>query len=195
MRRLLISFSLVMALTLGVVLPAQARGHVPFFARVAIVDTGVDPANCALLHVPVVIKCFENAGTGTATYLDAFTSTGFVGLVSAVVSGSQARFTNIESLVFTAANGDTLELADSYTGIHDFTTNVVSILSAHWVVTGGTGRFRDATGNGTIIGRLQANMGPPETVGGTEILVGTISYGWRHCDRDGSTWTRECDTD
>jgi hypothetical protein len=96
------------------------------------------------------------SGTGTARLLGASTNSGelvFRGPDTSCPGG--LANTNTETL--TASNDDILVLT-----MHDFAcpigTNVFHG-TGHWEVTGGTGRFLGATGQGTVEGGADFNVG------------------------------------
>jgi hypothetical protein len=117
---------------LGLAGPAAAGEQVPFKGRFEAVVTMMTP-----LQPPFVFLLVE--GTGNATHLGRFT------LTSPVVgdTSTQAATGTYE---FTAANGDTLT-AD-FTGQATPTPipGVLFIVDTA-TITGGTGRFADATGS------------------------------------------------
>jgi len=95
-------------------------------------------------------------GTGIASYLGRSTNVNHI-----TVSGPAScpgGFANINVETLTAANGDTLVL----TGPHDqgcpTGPNAVHG-TGDWTVTGGTGRFAGATGQGTFDGGADFNQG------------------------------------
>jgi len=95
-------------------------------------------------------------GTGTASHLGRSTNVNHI-----TVSGPAncpGGFANINIETLTAANGDTLVL----TGDHDqgcpTGPNAVHG-TGDWTVTGGTGRFARATGQGTFDGVADFNRG------------------------------------
>jgi hypothetical protein len=80
-------------------------------------------------------------GTGTATYLGKYTE-------HATFQVNLLTLSGVGSATFTAANGDTL----TATGVGQATPTspgVVSIVEVY-TITGGTGRFADATGTFTL---------------------------------------------
>ena len=81
-------------------------------------------------------------GTGTATYLGKFTehATLQVNIPTAHATGAAT---------FTAANGDTLTATVDGQATPTTTPGVVSIVEVY-TITGGTGRFSDATGSFTL---------------------------------------------
>jgi len=88
-------------------------------------------------------------GTGIATHLGASTTQGH-----AVMTGPDSRcpggVANVNSQTLTAANGDSLTITS-----HDVACPISSNVlrgTGKWVVTGGTGRFSGASGQGTLEG-------------------------------------------
>ena len=89
-------------------------------------------------------------GSGIASYLGLSTNENQI-TVTGVVNSCPGGFTNKNVEWLTAANGDTLML----TGLHDVgcqTAPGVVQGTGDWTVTGGTGRFAGATGQGTFVG-------------------------------------------
>ncbi len=95
-------------------------------------------------------------GKGIATHLGSSTNENHI-----TVSGPSScpgGFANINVETLTAANGDTLVL----TGDHDQACPTGPNAfhgTGHWTVTGGTGRFAGATGQGTFDGSADFNQG------------------------------------
>jgi hypothetical protein len=90
-------------------------------------------------------------GTGTATYLGRFTEhiTLQVNIPTAHATGAAT---------FTAANGDTLTATVDGQGTPTTTPGVSSIVEVY-TITGGTGRFSDATGSFTLHATLNQATG------------------------------------
>lgn len=92
------------------------------------------------------------------------------------MSEEKAKFTGENTLsvcasfTLTAANGDKVFGTYKTTGTVDFSTFVGTFVGPY-VITGGTGRFVNATGSGTIVG-VGNLLEPFEIVGS---LTGTIS--------------------
>ena len=98
-------------------------------------------------------------GTGIASHLGRSTNVNHITVSGPGSPGScPGGFANINVETLTAANGDTLVL----TGPHDqgcpTRPNAVHG-TGHWIVTGGTGRFAGATGQGTFDGVADFNLG------------------------------------
>lgn len=119
----------------------------------------VGPADCVLAATrpfrcvgAITLNLPSGVGSGVATHLGRVTGTGVV------VQPGEARVT------LEAANGDQVELVAHY----------MSDGSGGWAgtyeITGGTGRFADATGSGT----LEAELNPDGTFAAD--AEGRISY-------------------
>src|SRR5215467_10887295 len=98
-------------------------------------------------------------GTGIATHLGLSTNKNNITVLYPVsCPGGEGGFANKNVEKLTAANGDTLELR----GPHDvgcLTRPGVVHGTGDWTVTGGTGRFAGATGQGTFVGGADFNKG------------------------------------
>jgi len=90
-------------------------------------------------------------GTGTATYLGKFTEH-----ITLQVNIPTSHATGVAT--FTAANGDTLTATVDGQGTPTATPGVVSIVEVY-TITGGTGRFADATGSFTLESTLDQTTG------------------------------------
>ena len=107
------------------------------------------------------------AGTGQATHLGSITNDGRVQITGGDDS-CPGGIANTHVEVLTAANGDTLTITSldvacpagpgKYHGM------------GHWTVTGGSGRFSDATGSGSFVGSSDFVAGTFSIT-----LAGTIS--------------------
>jgi hypothetical protein len=96
-------------------------------------------------------------GTGIASHLGRSINVNHITVTGPATSCS-GGFANINVETLTAANGDTLVL----TGPHDVgcpTRPGVVHGTGDWTVTGGTGRFAGATGQGTFVGGADFNKG------------------------------------
>jgi hypothetical protein len=121
---------LVVTVIVGFVLPASAGDQLPFKGRVDAVVTGATPAPDGL-HLTVV-------GTGEATHLGRFAR------YERVVLHADRTFAG--TLVFTAANGD--RLSAKVAGAFISPTTAVGT----YTFTGGTDRFRYASGSAAFVG-------------------------------------------
>jgi hypothetical protein len=121
---------------------AAARSQVPFRAEMAESGVGFPPPT---LCGPTLL-CISGGGSGYATYLG---KTSDVSLVVVDVSNPDCR-ANTRTVILTGARGDQISMAlhgvSCRTGA---TSGITNISHDTYVVTGGTGRFSGATGQGT----------------------------------------------
>jgi hypothetical protein len=91
-------------------------------------------------------------GTGNATHLGQITTVGdaVVTGVSETPCGGLDANTNVNTETLTAANGDTLTIASDDIGCR--TGQYQYHGTGNWTVTNGTGRFSDASGEGSFDG-------------------------------------------
>jgi len=120
------------AVSLGTVAVSAVAAETPFKGTVDAVETGT---------VQFPIRHATREGTGTATYLGRYTEHITIDINLLFMSSTGAA-------TFTAANGDTLTatVAGQATRTSPTTLSVVEV----YTVTGGTGRFADATGSFTL---------------------------------------------
>jgi hypothetical protein len=120
------------AISLASVVSAVAA-ETPFKGTVNAVETGV---------TVFPIRSITREGGGTATYLGQYTEhiTGQINLVTRHLTGAAT---------FTAANGDTLTATVDGQATQTATAGVLSVVEVY-TITGGTGRFADATGTFTL---------------------------------------------
>ncbi len=127
--------ALAVAAVAGLAGPAKAGDQVPFQGRLdgVVTRTPVDPSTDSVL-----VKA-----TGNATQLGQFTLDvpHLVNRVTRTATGSYE---------FTAANGDTLTAEFTGHASPTATPGVLSIVEVA-TITGGTGRFADATGSFTVM--------------------------------------------
>ena len=91
------------------------------------------------------------SGTGISTSLGLSTNAGYA-QVTGFDSSCPGGLANVNYETLTGANGDSISLTS-----HDVGCEVspgVYQGTGHWVVTGGTGRFSGATGQGPSSGRV-----------------------------------------
>ena len=88
------------------------------------------------------IRSVTREGAGTATYLGKYTSH-----LTAQINVTTGHATGVAT--FTAANGDTLTTTVDGQGTPTPTPGVLSVVEVY-TITGGTGRFADATGTFTL---------------------------------------------
>jgi hypothetical protein len=109
-------------------------------------------------------------GRGIATHLGQSTNEGHVVFTGGLPS-CDGGILNNNTEILTAANGDSLTLVS-----HDLACPIPNMNGwyhgvGHWEITGGTGRFRNATGQGTVDGNAQIVPGGPFEMK----FIGTIS--------------------
>jgi hypothetical protein len=148
-KRSLFALLAAMLIVLGAVglraIPASAAGthQVPFSASYS---------GKAILTSPTSATF---SGTGIATYLGASTNQGN-SVVTGLDSSCPGGLANNHYETLIAANGDTLSLISYDVGCPMGPGQFHGI--GHWVVTGGTGRFSDATGQGSFDGHSDFNL-------------------------------------
>jgi hypothetical protein len=108
-----------------------------------------DVLACARLR-PIPTAFLDREGTGTATYLGKYTEHVIL-LINIPTMASTGTAT------FTAANGDTLSasVVGQATRIGPTVLSIVEV----YTITGGTGRFADATGTFTLESTLEQATG------------------------------------
>ena len=121
-----------LAVSLASVTVSAVAAETPFKGTVHAVETG-----------PVVFptRFVDRQGTGTATHLGRYTE-------HVLVQVNIPTMTSTGTATFTAANGDTLfaSVAGQATRTSPTTLSIVEV----YTITGGTGRFADATGSFTL---------------------------------------------
>ena len=124
--------------TVGV---SAVAAETPFKGTVGAVETG---------QVVFPIRSITREGTGTATYLGNYTEHVVMQVNLLTLHGAGVA-------TFTAANGDTLSATSDgqATRIGPTTLSIVE----HYTITGGTGRFSDATGSFTLESTLEQTTG------------------------------------
>ena len=125
--------ALLAAFTVSLTLVVSAvAAETPFKGTVDAVETGT---------VEFPIRSITREGTGTATYLGRYTELITMEINLLTMSSTGAA-------TFTAANGDTLTatVAGQATRTSPTTLSIVEV----YTITGGTGRFADATGGFTL---------------------------------------------
>ena len=130
-----------------------AKNEAPFRGAIETVTTG-----CTLEGE--FLRCVQT-GTGNATHLGRFT-------LDWEIEINLTALTATGVYVFTAANGDELFTTFVASGFPTDDPNVLHIVEVH-TITGGTGRFAEATGS--FVHDALANEAPPTTSGSLE---GTI---------------------
>ena len=143
---------------------------VVMFIAIGTIGIGVNSASAAAGHqVPFRASysgkaVFTSAttalltGTGTASHLGLSTNVNHITVTSLGGCPGGKGFANINVEKLTAANGDTLMLRGPHDQACPTGPNAVHG-TGDWTVTGGTGRFAGATGQGTFVGGANFNNG------------------------------------
>jgi hypothetical protein len=139
--RLFVGLVAAFVVSLASVAVGAVAAETPFKGAVDAVETS---------QVDFPIASVDREGTGTATYLGKFTE--HVTIQVNVLTSS-----GIGAATFTAANGDTLSASVAGHGTRIGPT-VLSIVEVY-TITGGTGRFADATGTFTLENTLEQTTG------------------------------------
>jgi hypothetical protein len=142
-RQLLLFVGLVaaFAVSLASVAVSAVAAETPFKGTVNAVETGT---------VVFPTRFLDREGTGTATYLGRYTEHVTMEINIPTMSSTGAA-------TFTAANGDTLlaTVAGQATRTSPTTLSIVEV----YTITGGTGRFADATGSFTLNSTVDTTTG------------------------------------
>ena len=140
-RSLLVGLVAAFTVSLASIAVSAAAAETPFKGTVNAVETGT---------VVPPTRFLDRQGTGTATYLGRYTEH-----VTMVINLPTLSSTGVAT--FTAANGDTLlaTVAGQATRTSPTTLSIVEV----YTVTGGTGRFADATGSFTLKSNLDQTTG------------------------------------
>ena len=138
---LLVGLVAAFAVSLASAAVGAAAAETPFKGTVTAVETGT---------VVFPTRFVDREGTGTATYLGRYTER-----VTMVINIPTLSSTG--AATFTAANGDTLlaTVAGQATRTSPTTLSIVEV----YTITGGTGRFADATGSFTLESTLDQTTG------------------------------------
>ncbi|HET9288424.1 MAG TPA: hypothetical protein VFO26_12795 [Gaiella sp.] len=128
-------------LSLAIVAASAMAAETPFKGTVSAVETGT---------VVPPLRFLDREGTGNATHLGKYTEhiTMVINLVTMASTGTAT---------FTAANGDDLlaTVAGQATRTSPTTLSIVEV----YTITGGTGRFADATGSFTLESTVDQTTG------------------------------------
>jgi hypothetical protein len=147
--------ALVVLMLFGLAAPASAADQVPFSASLTGVITGTR-------HLPGGLVQQDASLSGTATYLGEFTGTG------TILIDQHGNFTGTACWV--GANGRD-RVCFAFSGHLESTHgSCLATVTNTYTVSGGTGKFANATGGGTITRQVDTCAG---TYSGT--LSGTIS--------------------
>ena len=139
--RLFVGLVAAFTVSLASVAVSAAAAATPFKGTVNAVETGT---------VVPPTRFLDRQGTGTATHLGRYTEH-----VTMVINLPTLSSTG--AATFTAANGDTLlaTVAGQATRTSPTTLSIVEV----YTITGGTGRFADATGTFTLKSTLDQTTG------------------------------------
>ena len=151
--------SIFVVLALVCVSPvAIASNSVPFNGSATGSFTATSPTTVVL------------AGTGNYEHLG---KTTFAGISTTTGAAACGGFTAAEQDTYTAANGDVVSLSVNDSLCPTSTPHVFQVIGS-FTITGGTGRFADASGSGTIQASVVFTSATTGTFSG--MTTGTISY-------------------
>ena len=130
-----------LAVSVASIVASAVAAETPFKGTVKAVETG---------QIVFPTRFLDREGTGTATYLGRYRE-----YVTMVIDLPTLSSTGTATL--TAANGDTLlaTVAGQSTRTSPTTLSIVEV----YTITGGTGRFADATGSFTLESTLDQTTG------------------------------------
>jgi hypothetical protein len=137
----LIGLVAAFAVSLASVAASAVAAETPFKGTVNAVETG---------QVVFPNRFLDREGTGTATYLGRYTE-------DVVMQINIPTLSSMGTATFTAANGDTLTA--SVVGQATRTGPTALSIVEVYTITGGTGRFADATGTFTLESTLDQTTG------------------------------------
>ena len=139
--RLYVGLVAAFAVSLASVTVRAVAAETPFKGTVNAVETGT---------IVLPTRLLDRQGTGTATHLGRYTE-------HVTMQINIPTLSSIGAATFTAANGDTLlaTVAGQATRTSPTTLSIVEV----YTITGGTGRFADATGNFTLESTLDTTTG------------------------------------
>ena len=140
-RPLFVGLVAAFAVSLASFAVSAVAAETPFKGTVNAVETGT---------VVFPTRFLDREGTGTATYLGKYTEHATFQVNVLTLSGTGPA-------TFTAANGDTL-FTSGVGQATPISPTVVSIVEVY-TITGGTGRFADATGTFTLVRTLDQTTG------------------------------------
>jgi len=140
-RRMFFALFAASALSLTSIVVSAVAAETPFKGTVSAVETVV---------VAFPTASLTRDGTGTATYLGKYT-------VRIVMTINLPTLSSTGTATFTAANGDTLtaNVAGQATRTGPTTLSIIE----DYTITGGTGRFADATGSVTLESTVEQTTG------------------------------------
>lgn len=140
-RRMFVALVAVSALSLASIVVSAVAAETPFKGTVSAVET--------VVVVPPTASLTRD-GTGTATYLGKYTE-------HIVMTINLPTLSSTGAATFTAANGDTVTatVAGQATRTGPTTLSIVE----RYTITGGTGRFGDATGSFRLESTVEQTTG------------------------------------
>ncbi len=154
---------LILAVVLSVVVsPVAAQNSRPFKGRVVATWDNV------LAALPPTSLARFN-GTSQMTHMGNAAQSGTLTLTP---NGSPVLFPGQGSVTITAANGDTVTF--DYSGILKILNPATGEGAGTFNITGGTGRFANASGGGTFYAVIDLSQSPNQPM--TVVLDGQISY-------------------
>ncbi len=156
MRRITVLTALLAALAVGVTSASAGKGSAnrPFKSAGSGAETSLSPLGCQNTAVGCTV---ESDGTATSSHLGtgAYTSTLTIDWADATSNGAGGFCAPASGTgTLTAANGDTLNQTESGTVCEVGATSLTAphTFTGTFTNAGGTGRFADAGGGGTITG-------------------------------------------
>ena len=154
----------------GLVLAVVAMTPAPAMGAANGTDRPLTGTDTATTTVNLTTGAATNVGSGQLSHLGAVTSSSV--LQFALVGTNGFSWTGTGTIV--AANGDELFMSVSGTGTFGAPIHTMSVTT----ITGGTGRFVDASGTFTTTGQSTSVsiVGSVETTIGPTISTGNISY-------------------
>jgi hypothetical protein len=138
---LLVGLVAAFATSLAIVATSAVAAETPFKGSVNAVETGT---------IMFPTRFLDREGTGTATYLGRYTE-------HVTMEINIPTMSSTGTATFTAANGDTLlaTVAGQATRTSPTTLSIVEV----YTITGGTGRFAEATGSFTLQSTVDQTTG------------------------------------
>ena len=139
---------------------AEAGSPVPFTATIAITEL-ITP-----IGKPPCVMVGDISGTGQATHLGKVTLASH-DCINLITPPTAFAFSS-DQLILTAANGE--QIFATYSGGFKI-EGAVGVISGAYQIVGGTGKFSEASGAGTVQGVEDMSTGK-----GQVQITGTISY-------------------
>jgi hypothetical protein len=175
MKRVMFGTALAAVAILGLASPAVAAANPPVSHTLTGTVVTVDsPPDFTAPGCPAGAEWrYTAAGTAILSHLG---RSEFVISHCSYFTGPTTGYFDNGTITITAANGDQLYMEQSGTFelYMDDEGALISVPSVHWTITGGTGRFTNATGAGDLAARSSNVLAPPTLTRGT--LTGSITY-------------------